>query len=88
MFESVHEVEKTKISVRYVTVNNNVNILIGPLQIALSCLLLIEKKAECSKICSLGSENENFYELQILCQFSLVHCNFFWHRIKEHLHQF
>ena len=43
MLESVHKVEKTKISVRYVMVDNIVNILMGPLQIALSCLLLMNK---------------------------------------------
>ena len=43
MLESVHKVEKTKISVKYVMVNNIVNTLMGPFQIALSGLLLIEK---------------------------------------------
>ena len=52
MLESVHKVEKTKNSVRYVMVNNIVNIMMSPLQIALSCLLLIEKRqTECSKMC-------------------------------------
>ena len=40
MLESVHKVEKTKISVKYVRVENIVKISIGTLQIALSCLLL------------------------------------------------
>ena len=90
MLESVHKVEKTKNSVRYVMVNNIVNIMMSPLQIALSCLLLIEKR-------------QNVQKCVVKCDYEVVktkismHCKFcanfhgsiailFWHRISDHFY--
>ena len=55
-------------------------ILMGPLQTALSLFSLIEKGLIFNKDvgkCSRRRKNKNFHVLQILCQFLWVHCKFF-----------
>ena len=89
MLESVHKVVKTKISVRYVMVDNIVNILMGPLQIALSCLLLMNKSQMLKNM--LESVNEVVKtKISMYCKFcDNFHgsiANLFWHCISDHFY--